>query len=138
MREVAWVLAASILVMAFLADVEALTFLRAPPAQVALGALVVASFAVDPWAGVLLGAAALVALQRATVRARGVPSPRVGDAEPAVTPQSLHDMQTNVFSPLDYKRGMVGIRDPYGAGVYGAQGPDGPVAAYAPQIGSAV
>lgn len=125
MREFYWVLASSIFVVSFVADVGAFAFLRRPEAQLVLGALVVLSFVMDPWAGVLLAGAALVVLQRSQQRLFGGAGAETRlESAAMVTPEGLHGMQSNVFSPLDYKKSMVGIRGVYGEGVYGAQGLD--------------
>jgi hypothetical protein len=134
---VLWLLAASIFVLSFVADTSAFTALRRADVQAILAITVILSFLVDPWVGLLLSLSLLVMLHRlqsASIAyvdgsrpprgtARGYGYGAIGELSAGlITENGLHDIQSNVFNPIDYERGMVGIKGVYGEPVYGAQG----------------
>jgi hypothetical protein len=126
MHALYWVLASCIFVLAFVVDPSAFALLRDPRAQIAVALAIVLSFTVDAWAALLVALAALVLLHRLQGGSfAGGAGAGAGAGEAIITADGLRDMQTNVFNPVDYGRGMIGIRGVYGEPVYGAQGLDG-------------
>jgi hypothetical protein len=130
---VLWLLASSILILSFVADTSAFDYLLRAEVQLVVGAAVVLSFLVDPWCGLLLSLALIVMLHRIQSTSIAYVDKKnggggygygdIGELTAAIVSEDgLRNIQSNVFNPVDYDRGMVGIRGVANEGVYGAQG----------------
>lgn len=94
--------------------------------QLAIAVLIVGVVALEPFAGLLLGIAAIVGYARVHASLLGPLARRFpGSTEsitPFVTAKHLKDAQDNVVSEKEYETPIKGIKGVYGEPVYSAQG----------------
>jgi hypothetical protein len=122
-----------VLIATTVVPIQALSVVVVPEVQLILGTLVVLYLLLrDPIAGLLLGLALLLAYFRVFRAKYGVAwnplrstnYPMSSLVTDYITPEHLHDAQSNVVDERDYAVEIKGVKGVYGEDVYGAQGLD--------------
>ncbi len=127
------IIALLVVIVAAVVPLNTLGFVKSQVMQFVLACVVVLwMIFMDVYAGLMLGIALLIAYFRMNSQHilswgwgnRRNAGPMTTLVQDYITPENLHDAQTNVVSVGDYGVELKGIDGVYGEPVYGAQGMD--------------
>lgn len=122
-------LAIFIMLVSVVADINDFEWITRADMQLIIGIIVVSTIVfIDAVTGLAIGLAVLIMYMRVHADKLGVDlgawSQMRSKPKNYITPEHLKDAQDNVFDADNYGKEMIGIRDPYDKGVWGAQGMD--------------